>query len=706
MYRLVLVVPPLIAALLAFSVVLGWLLGWPELVRPWFGNATTKFNAAISVLALAAAALLGQDGRRRTAAWVCALFAGTVAALTLCQDLFGIDLGIDQLVVQDRESQGVLRYPGRMAPVTAASLLLTAIATVLAQSGTRLQQAASAWFAAAGLILTTTVFAAGALSRLDPLGLGRLTSIAPQTSAALFLLCCSIILTVWRARTDAAATTTSPLRRTLRWVVLGFALATGSLWSYVVWRDYDETQQRLIREAEADARLLQEHAERALDGADLLAAAIKWRLEGDPALPLSLTETGWRMLNTVSDKLPQVEGVIIVDAAGALHLHSRHRRPPDFNVADRAYFQAHQRGEQVFLGPIVIGRRSNKAIFTVSRRIDGPGGRFRGIVVVAVNVEYFSRLFAGYKDDSIAALFRTDGELLARHPLPPQSERLSIAQGPLITHHLPRAPSGVFVVRTLIDGKERLIAYRKLSHWPAVVTRGIDTASIVAGWDARLVRYTGLLALAWAALGVFCYLAFAAAGREEKTMAELRASRRQTEYLANHDVLTGLPNRRLLQDRMEQAVLGARRRGTILALMAIDLDGFKKVNDLLGHDAGDQVLKQAAHMIARCTRSVDTVARIGGDEFVVVMEMGARPDAEAELVARRVLAAFREPIRIDADRVEIGCSIGIAFFHPEEGGQSIQDTVKRADTALYEAKRRGKNTFVRDDDRDVAAAAV
>lgn len=168
---------------------------------------------------------------------------------------------------------------------------------------------------------------------------------------------------------------------------------------------------------------------------------------------------------------------------------------------------------------------------------------------------------------------------------------------------------------------------------------------------------------------------------------------------ARHDALTGLPNRLLLQDRLQQALQWARRSGSCLAVMFLDLDHFKQINDRQGHDVGDELLRQVARSVLGAVRASDTVCRLGGDEFVVLLpQIGAAEDAGE--VARHILAAVAQPYRIGAASLRVSFSIGIAVF-PDDGVDEAT-LMRRADTAMYEAKRNGRNglRFHRSHDTD------
>ncbi|MBM4180135.1 MAG: EAL domain-containing protein [Betaproteobacteria bacterium] len=158
--------------------------------------------------------------------------------------------------------------------------------------------------------------------------------------------------------------------------------------------------------------------------------------------------------------------------------------------------------------------------------------------------------------------------------------------------------------------------------------------------------------------------------------------------LAYHDPLTGLPNRLLLMDRLTHALASAKRRQALVAVLFIDLDHFKNVNDSLGHAVGDKLLWEIAHRLNTCVREEDTVARLGGDEFVVVLE-SLQDREDAEHIANKVHRAFERPIQVEGRVLHATASIGIAV-HPQDG-DSAETLMQNADTAMYQAKAFGRD---------------
>ena len=168
----------------------------------------------------------------------------------------------------------------------------------------------------------------------------------------------------------------------------------------------------------------------------------------------------------------------------------------------------------------------------------------------------------------------------------------------------------------------------------------------------------------------------------------LEAANRQLRHLASHDSLTGLPNRLLLDDRVAQAIAQANRQGHEFALLVVDLDRFKLINDSLGHRAGDDLLREVAQRLKGAVRAVDTTARLGGDEFVILVD-GPATHAEAMGIGERAIEAMRPALRLLGIDVHISPSIGIAFY-PRDG-VTVDALLARADAAMYSAKEHGRN---------------
>ncbi|MDD5296459.1 MAG: diguanylate cyclase [Rhodocyclaceae bacterium] len=183
----------------------------------------------------------------------------------------------------------------------------------------------------------------------------------------------------------------------------------------------------------------------------------------------------------------------------------------------------------------------------------------------------------------------------------------------------------------------------------------------------------------WQALGIV------------RDISERRQAEEQIRQLAYYDTLTDLPNRRLLLDRLGHALAQAKRHRFSLAVLFLDLDNFKRINDELGHDVGDELLRGVAKRLTVCVRGGDTVSRQGGDEFVIVL---ARIEhaLDASQVAEKILLALKEPLAIHGHLLEVTLSIGIALYRGD-GAEGIQELMKQADMAMYSAKQAGRNCY-------------
>ena len=171
---------------------------------------------------------------------------------------------------------------------------------------------------------------------------------------------------------------------------------------------------------------------------------------------------------------------------------------------------------------------------------------------------------------------------------------------------------------------------------------------------------------------------------------KLEDHNKMLESFALHDALTGLPNRRLLMDRLSLAIAHAHRNKSAMAVIYLDLDGFKQINDTLGHDAGDTLLRMVAARLVAAVRQEDTVARLGGDEFVIALWESSHADGVAKLVSK-VIRSISQPYIIQGCGVSMTASVGVSIYPTD--GEEIGTLMKSADLALYEAKRSGKNDY-------------
>jgi diguanylate cyclase (GGDEF)-like protein len=235
-----------------------------------------------------------------------------------------------------------------------------------------------------------------------------------------------------------------------------------------------------------------------------------------------------------------------------------------------------------------------------------------------------------------------------------------------------------------IPGHHDVISHDEGGGWTVSVYQRDRPGGVVHDQGATLVLVGGSVM----SLLVATLLLVLATGRERalRLVAEATATLR---HQALHDPLTGLANRRLMNDRIEQVLRRSRRHGGVPVALYLDIDGFKQVNDTLGHEAGDLLLQAVAARLRSAVRDADAIARFGGDEFVVLLD-AAMPDAGPEVVASRILAVLHEPFTDLADgSVHVSVSIGIAVGDRPDAETLLRD----ADVALYRSKAAGKDRY-------------
>lgn len=376
------------------------------------------------------------------------------------------------------------------------------------------------------------------------------------------------------------------------------------------------------------------------------------------------------------------------DAAGNLVLDSRSIEPRKVSVKDRDYFQIHQRQPSAGLyisapfRPYISDDASPR--IALSRRLEDKNGDFAGIVAGTLRLSYFGQLF----EDSILGrhdtitLLRTDGAVLMRQPFHESDIGQSLAGGrafpPLV-----QSDSGIYIGMAVLDHIERLYAFRRIGSYPIIVAVGFSTDDIYAGWRKRAIAI-GVVSAILNALFILLSLMFSRQLSKRLTME------RRLQRLAWFDSLTGVPNRAKLHKEALRILTDANRNGSTLAVLFIDLDRFKRVNDTQGHAAGDEVLSEIARRLQRLLQIGDVIGRLGGDEFLVIL---TECDVlKAKQVAGRILHAVYQPIVIDSQqdtRITISASIGIALS-PHDGEQT-DILLRNADLAMYQAKSAGRN---------------
>ncbi|MEO8855481.1 MAG: EAL domain-containing protein [Burkholderiaceae bacterium] len=366
-----------------------------------------------------------------------------------------------------------------------------------------------------------------------------------------------------------------------------------------------------------------------------------------------------------------------------------------YNVGERDYFLSLRRADALAVG--MAEQRPGKQEWRLpfARRLSQPDGAFAGVVAVEVDAAYF---VSGFEADrlgrnGVLALLGTDGIFRALR----SGDRLLTGQRVDYVKVVPgsaQAQGGTVLATDPWDGVRRFTSARALPDFPLAVVVGLSQQEQLAKLSVDL--RTRLMRAAFVSLMLL--LVTALLGRKswqleqsrKRAVQENLAHAARVEYLAFHDGLTTLPNRSLFAQVLAQAIAGAARYKRQLAVVFLDLDRFKLINDTLGHEAGDELLKEVATRLKGCLRASDTVARLGGDEFVVLL-----PELDEEkyvaTVAQKILAALARPFALGGQELRVTASIGIATY-PQDGLDE-QTLTKNADIAMYQAKAEGKNNF-------------
>jgi diguanylate cyclase (GGDEF)-like protein len=396
--------------------------------------------------------------------------------------------------------------------------------------------------------------------------------------------------------------------------------------------------------------------------------------------------------------------IAVIDDKGFLAVSSLGVKGKVF-LGDRDHFRIHANSEKqrLFISAPVFGRVSKQWTIQFTRPI-WRNGRFAGVVVFSLSPEYLHKTLAAValaSDDSIS-IIRESGEYLARN------QGIEKALGQSVTSNRgflgpDAAPRGSFRDASKFDKILRLYQWQRLSEAPVIVILGISEETLLKPVEEIIAQNRRQAGAAMTILWLFTFGAVALLLRLNAQQNVIVESARQVQHLAFYDSLTDLPNRRLLIDRLRQSLAVQKRNLWFGAVIFIDLDNFKQLNDRHGHAVGDLLLIQTADRLRGCVREMDTVARFGGDEFVMIINELEIDKAKSRLlagsIAEKIRTALSKPFVLNAQgpgkdgkTVEHLCSasIGVAVFNSGDGNED--DILNWADHAMYRAKEAGKNT--------------
>lgn len=400
------------------------------------------------------------------------------------------------------------------------------------------------------------------------------------------------------------------------------------------------------------------------------------------------------MAQDVAD-MESIQGLFIYDAQGNWIVNSFSQGLQSNDNSDRPYFIYHRdhSDRSVQIGSIVKSRLTGDMVIPISRRIDGPDGSFAGVVLATVPVAYFQNFFErmDVDDQGVIFLALNNGDLLARRPTLTALMTTNLAKGEIFSRYLPQSDSGIAVTKSLVDGVERIYAYRRVAGLPMVAAAGVSSHHVFAPWWAYAYRSVGILALICLALIVLSVLLYKQIQQLITAESELQRAQNELEIIAQTDSLTHLANRRRFDVAVQQEWGRASRNRSTLAIILLDIDWFKQYNDHYGHVRGDDCLVEVASLIgAAVQRAGDLAARYGGEEFVILLP--ETDFAGALSVAEKVRQSIFDA-RIAHSASPLGnvtVSLGVvAITAPKQDAYTA--ALKEADRLLYRAKKRGRN---------------
>ncbi|KAF1029104.1 MAG: putative signaling protein [Burkholderia plantarii] len=470
-------------------------------------------------------------------------------------------------------------------------------------------------------------------------------------------------------------------RRALFAIPLLGMIALALLWAVIVVRLSVE-KDSAYREAAASAAILstalEQHTIKAIHQVDQITRFVKFEFEKSPE-HFNLSSTVEKGV-VPSDTLIQVS---LLDAEGRLVSNTTEPHPKPLDLSDREHFKVHaaHNDDDLYISRPVLGRVSGQWTLQMTRRLNGPDGTFAGVVVVSEDPSYFTSDFynnAAIGKDGVIAVVSDTGAVLARRT--GSSENAPGAFSASGVYPVAERVSGTY--SDPIDGTLRIVAYRHLEGYPLGVLVGLSQAEELS--DYNHTRNVYLLMTSFITLAMLAFFGVATG-----LIGKLLGREREMTQLAEFDLLTGLANRyaTLRALRNDVALPSSLTR---LAILFIDLDNFKTVNDTLGHNAGDVVLQMTAARLSDAVGDEGSLARIGGDEFVVVVK-GEDTERRAVQLAESIISMFGEPFEVRSSTFVLHASIGIALH--SVANESEIDLLKKADLAMYSAKDAGKNCY-------------
>lgn len=454
-----------------------------------------------------------------------------------------------------------------------------------------------------------------------------------------------------------------------------------------LWRSYQATWQLAVRSADNVLHTIASNIERNLSVIDLSLKGVEEAIASAGVTDLA-PELRQMVLFDRAASAQFLGSMLVLDREGTILYDSGSPLPRPGNFSDRDYFRAQLNGGAgVYVSaPFESRLRGGDPTVAISRRLTSSGGTFAGVVIGALRVAYFHSLVDNVDlgPESVIAITRTDGTVLLRHPSTDGKGNagVSVAASPVFQRMI-KKPGEPFGDRSALDGVHRYYLHARIGDFPILLSVGISPEAALREWtEGALVSSALTIAM--------CVLLILMIRALRLALMRSQEVEGQLEVLAVTDQLTGLPNRRAFDLAMASETRRAARHRSSLAVLLIDVDHFKRVNDRYGHGVGDVVLARIAKQIGRSIRRPgDFAARYGGEEFVVILPATEVGGATFIAERTRLAIAAMVPCPTEPSLEKVTVSIGVAVTEMEPSPHAA--LVTQADRALYDAKGMGRN---------------
>ncbi|MCF5705773.1 diguanylate cyclase [Pseudomonas syringae] len=493
------------------------------------------------------------------------------------------------------------------------------------------------------------------------------------------------------------------MKRDLRlasWLICTVCTCVVLLMAWQTWTARQKTLENIQTSSANLASALSTYTDGIFKQSDLMLIGLTERVEKDGSGP-DQVERLRSVIAREMGALPQISSVSLYNAEG-ICTFSTNDNAVGINSTHREFFRHHAEnpGRAPFIGPTIRSRANGQWVVSVSRRINHPDSSFAGLMVVTISIDYLIKFYSGIQVGSSGVISLTSaiGRLHVRFPYRENDIGRDLSSTPIFGRYQ-SAHSGITEFVSRLDGVPRFYAFKRSDVYPLVTVVALGQEEAMSAWLGQakqsLLLVLVLLALV-VGLGVRLIGHIHSRIRVEEQLRVSQAAlielNQNLELIASEDKLTGLANRRRFDQFIELEFKRARRERSILSLILIDADHFKRYNDHFGHLAGDECLVAISRLVEQCIRRPgDIAARYGGEEIAVVLP--STDEASARRVAESILLKLQEQrIAHPASPFEIvTVSLGVATFVGTDRQLDQRGLIQLADRALYAAKSQGRN---------------